>query len=203
MLLAAGLPLTHHVIVNGFITSDGQKMSKSIGNVIDPLEIVEEYGTDTLRYFVLRELHPFEDSDVTPAKIKEAYNAHLVNGIGNLTNRIMKLAEDYLDAPVDTSSAEKFFEQYTEPFEVYNLQAASNGVWAGVQYIDEKIQREQPFKVVKEDLEKGKEMIKELVVHLAEVEYHLRPLLPETAAKMQAAIRANKKPETPLFARKD
>jgi len=203
MLLAAGLPLTHHVIVNGFITSDGQKMSKSIGNVIDPLEIVNEYGTDTLRYFVLRELHPFEDSDVTPAKIKEAYNAHLVNGIGNLTNRIMKLAEDYLDAPVDTSSAEKFFEQYTEPFEVYNLQAASNGVWAGVQYIDEKIQREQPFKVVKEDLEKGKEMIKELVVHLAEVEYHLRPLLPETAAKMQAAIRANKKPETPLFARKD
>lgn len=203
MLLAAGLPLTHHVIVNGFITSNGQKMSKSIGNVIDPLDIVEKYGTDTLRYFVLRELHPFEDSDVTPEKIKEAYNAHLVNGIGNLTNRIMKLAEDYLDAPVDVTSAYQFFAPYTNAFDAFNLQQAMNGVWEGVQWIDAKIQREEPFKVVKVDLEKGKEMIRELVVHLAEVAYHLRPLLPDTATKIEAAIAANKKPTEPLFARKD
>jgi methionyl-tRNA synthetase len=204
MLLAAGLPLSRHIIVNGFILADGGvKMSKSIGNVIDPFEIVEEYGTDALRYFVLRELSPFEDSVVTPEKIKEAYNAHLVNGVGNLTNRIMKLAQDYLDGPVDTTSAEKLFAPYTEAFDGYNVHAAMNGVWEGIQWIDEKIQREEPFKVVKVDLEKGKQMIAELVVHLAEVEYHLRPLLPETAEKIQAAIRANQKPEVPLFARKD
>lgn len=202
MLLAAGLPPTHHVVVDGFITSGGQKMSKSIGNVIDPLDIVQEYGTDTLRYFVLRELSPFEDSDVTPEKIKDAYNAHLVNGIGNLTNRIMKLAEDYLDVPVDTTASEQFFTQYTEPFEAFNLHTAINGVWDGIQYIDEKIQKEEPFKVVKVDLEKGKQMITELVKHLAEVEYHLRPLMPQTADKIQAAIKANKKPTEPLFARK-
>ncbi|MEY2640692.1 MAG: hypothetical protein RL150_85 [Candidatus Parcubacteria bacterium] len=204
MLYAAGLPFTNRVVVNGFINAaGGQKMSKSLGNVIDPQDIVAEYGTDTLRYFVLRELNPFEDTDVTPEKIKEAYNAHLVNGLGNLTNRIMKLAEDYLDAPVDTSSARQLFAPYTEAFDAYNLQQAMNGVWEGIQWIDAKIQREEPFKVVKQDLVRGKEMIRELVVHLAEVAYHLHPLMPETAAKIEATIAVNKKPETPLFARKE
>jgi methionyl-tRNA synthetase len=204
MLFAAGLPFTHHVVVNGFINAaGGQKMSKSLGNVIDPLDIVTEYGTDTLRYFVLRELNPFEDTDVTPEKIKDAYNAHLVNGLGNLTNRIMKLAEDYLEGPVDVSSAAQLFAPYTQAFDAYNLQQAMNGVWEGIQWIDAKIQREEPFKVVKQDLARGKEMIRELVVHLAEVAYHLRPLLPETAAKIEATIVANKKPDAPLFARKE
>lgn len=204
MLHAAGLPFSHHIIVNGFINAaGGQKMSKSLGNVIDPLDIVNEYGTDTLRYFVLRELNPFEDTDVTTDKIAEAYNAHLVNGIGNLTNRIMKLAEDYLDGPVDVTSAQQLFTPYVEAFDSFNLQQAMNGVWEGIQWIDAKIQKEQPFKVVKDDLEQGKQMIAALVVHLAEVAYHLRPLMPETAAKIEEAIARNKKPETPLFARKD
>lgn len=204
MLHAAGLPFTHRVIVNGFINAaGGQKMSKSLGNVIDPLDIVSQYGTDVLRYFVLRELNPFEDTDVTHEKIAEAYNAHLVNGLGNLTNRIMKLAEDYLDGPVDTTSAQHLFAPYTEAFDAYNLQQAMHGVWEGIQSIDAKIQREEPFKVVKQDVERGKEMIRELVIQLAEVAYHLHPLMPETAAKIEATIAANKKPEVPLFARKD
>jgi methionyl-tRNA synthetase len=92
MLMAADLPPSHTIVVNGFITSGGQKMSKSLGNVISPVDIVREYGTDAFRYFVARELQPFEDSDFTLERFKEAYNAKLANGIGNLVSRIMKMA---------------------------------------------------------------------------------------------------------------
>ena len=78
MLKAAGLPYSSHVIVNGFVNSGGQKMSKTLGNVVDPLEIVDQYGIDALRYYILRELHPYEDSDFTMEKFKESYNANLV-----------------------------------------------------------------------------------------------------------------------------
>lgn len=203
MLKAAGLPYSNRILVNGFITSGGQKMSKTLGNVINPNDIVDEYGTDALRYYVLRELSPNEDSDFTMERFKEAYTANLVNGIGNLTNRIMKLAEDYLEEPVDVSDKQKFFTQYSEPFDNFDYRIAIDGTWDGIKYVDEKIQKEEPFKVVKEDLERGKEMIKELVGHLAEVEYHLRPFLPDASEKIRKAIAENKKPTEPIFARKD
>lgn len=203
MLHSVGLPFSDHILINGFINVAGQKMSKTLGNVVDPVELVNEYGTDAVRYFFLRELSPHEDSDYTPEKFKEAYNANLVNGVGNLTNRIMKLAEDYLDSPVDVSSEMKFYDQYTEPFYNYDYLGAINGVWDGIKYLDEQIQREQPFKVVKEDLEAGKKLITEIVKGLAAVAYHLQPLMPETAEKIFKAIKENKKPIEPIFPRKD
>lgn len=203
MLMAADLPPTRNILVNGFITSGGQKMAKSLGNVVDPLEIAKEYGTDALRYYFLRELHPYEDSDFTIDKFKEAYTANLVNGIGNLTNRIMKLSEDYLDVSVDVSQDEKFFPDFVEFMDKYDYRNAIDLIWQKIQVIDETIQEAKPFKVVKEDLEKGKEMIIELVHHLAEIEYNLRAFMPETAKKIKKAIEENKKPEEPMFPRKD
>jgi len=81
MLMATGLPHTHTVVVEGFINSDGKKMSKSIGNVVSPMEIIAQYGTDALRYHVAREFSTFEDSDFTWDKFKESYNANLANGL--------------------------------------------------------------------------------------------------------------------------
>jgi len=202
MLMAAGLPNTHKVIVNGFITSGGQKMSKSIGNVIDPLEIVEEYGSDALRYFVLRELHPFEDSDVTPEKIKEAYNANLANGLGNLVNRILKMSEDHLDPIIDLPDV-RLPDEYVAAFESYNLQAAADCVWSEIAKLDEYIQKTAPFKLIKEDVASGKKVIAELVNRLYAVAVQLQPLTPHTSEAIITAIRANQKPVTPLFARKD
>jgi methionyl-tRNA synthetase len=95
MLHAAGLPNTKQVVINGFINSGGQKMSKSLGNVISPYDIVQEYGTDALRYYLLRHVHSFEDSDMTMEKFKEAYNANLANGLGNLVQRVMKMIVSY------------------------------------------------------------------------------------------------------------
>src|SRR3989344_6067109 len=101
MLMSAGLPTTKKVVYHGFITSGGAKMSKSLGNVIDPIAIVDEYGVDALRYFLARHVHPFDDSDFTMERFKEAYNADLANGIGNLVARILTMSSQYLtETPV-------------------------------------------------------------------------------------------------------
>ena len=101
MLMSAGLPTTNTVMYHGFIISGGHKMSKSLGNVIDPIVIVDEYGADALRYFLARHVHPFEDSDFTMERFKEAYNADLANGIGNLVARILTMSSQYLtETPV-------------------------------------------------------------------------------------------------------
>ncbi|HTY39762.1 MAG TPA: methionine--tRNA ligase [Candidatus Paceibacterota bacterium] len=93
MLMSAGLPPSKQVVIHGFITSDGQKMSKSLGNVVDPFALVEKYGTDAVRYWLLREMPPFEDGDFTEEKFHERYTADLVNGLGNLVSRIAALGE--------------------------------------------------------------------------------------------------------------
>src|SRR3989344_1418830 len=98
MLMSAGLPITDTIVYHGFITGEGGiKMSKSIGNVINPGDLVKEYGTDALRYFLLREISSFEDSPFTIERFKEAYNAGLANGLGNLASRILTLSEKYLE----------------------------------------------------------------------------------------------------------
>ena len=201
MLFSAGLFPSEQIVIHGFVTSKGQKMSKSIGNVIDPLAIVQEYGVDALRYYLVREISTFEDGDFTHEQFKEAYNANLANGIGNLTARIMKMAEMYLLAPIEAKD-QSFPQEYTEVLEAYDVQKAANVVWRYIGKLDRYIQETQPFKLVKEDTEKGIEVIKKLVADLAFIAGMLAPFLPETAEKIITAIEANKMPES-LFVRKE
>ena len=204
MLLSAGLPNTHTIVINGFINSGGQKMSKSLGNVISPYDIVNEYGTDTLRYYVARELSPFEDSDMTMEKFKEAYNANLANGLGNLVSRIMKMAADNLEKPVEIEEWEDMSEYFSH-FENLEINKAADYIWSEIGRMDLFIQENQPFKLVKEERTKaqGVRMIEELVRRLYTVARMLNPILPETSAKIKELIKENKTPEKPLFARKD
>ena len=102
-----------------------------------------------------------------------------------------------------TKENERFFPGFIELMDKYDYRNAIDLLWKGIQMTDEIIQKEEPFKVVKVDVEKGKEMIKKLVGHLADVEYHLRPFMPDTADKIHRAITENKKPTEPIFARKD
>jgi len=209
MLMAAGVSNSYQVVIDGFITAEGGlKMSKTLGNVVDPKQIVEEYGTDALRYFLLREISCFEDSPFTADRFKEAYNSGLANGLGNLSSRILTLSEKYL--PAGEAGLERCPEinekdiptEFSEHLDNFEIQKAIEFVWHKVQELDKTIQETEPFKVIKVDEKKGKELITENVLKLYEISKLLVPLLPETAEKIQKLIKENKKPEAPLFLRK-
>ena len=201
MLLSAKLPLPKNILVHGMITSGGRKMSKSIGNVIDPIDLINEYGSEAIRYYLAREISPFEDGDITVEKFKEVYNANLANGIGNLTARIMKMAEKYLDQPENMTPA-PIPEQYHTEMQSFHIKRATDVAWKYISELDGYIQETQPFKLIKIDPEGGKEIIKELVHRLAAIAVMLMPILPVSSRVIQDSIRTNTMPET-LFPRKD
>jgi methionyl-tRNA synthetase len=206
MLLAAGLPTTDHIIINGFINSGGQKMSKSLGNVLKPTDIIEMFkpvagdlATDVLRYYLLRHMNSFEDADMTIDSIRDAYQSHLANGLGNLVSRVLTLSQAHIDAFVPPEAKEQFPYEYA--INAFDLQKAMNEIWEGIKEIDTYIATEKPFSVIKEDEAKGKEMIYKLVTDLYFIATALAPFMPTTSAKILELIMENKKPETPLFAR--
>ncbi len=201
MLMSGEVKNTDTVVYHGFITSGGQKMSKSLGNVIEPIALATEYGTDALRYFLARHVHPFEDSDFTMERLKDAYNADLANGIGNLASRIMQLAQTHLTEPVAVEFV-PYPQEFTDALDRFEISKAAEYVWQRIATLDQKITETAPFKVIKEDAERGKAIITELVKELAAIDLMLEPIIPETSKKIIEAIMANKKPEN-LFPRKD
>ena len=107
MLLSTGLPLPEKIFVHGFITSDGQKISKSLGNVIDPFEVIDKYGVDALRYYLLKEIPSGSDGDFSDKRFEEIYRSDLQNGLGNLTARALTMPEKYFDNKVPDVNYEK------------------------------------------------------------------------------------------------
>ncbi len=202
MLISADLPTSRQIAIHGFITSGGQKMSKSLGNVINPYDIIAEYGADALRYYLARHIHAFEDSDFTMEKFKEAYNADLANGLGNLSARILTLAEANLTLGNQYPDSTDFPREYADALENYNYNAAVHYVWTLVGVLDKELTDTKPFAVVKTDLEKGREMIASMVIRLYEIARLLQPIMPATSDAIKEAILANKKPAN-LFPRKE
>lgn len=201
MLLSAGIPLPKTILVHGFITSGGKKMSKTLGNVIDPEELLAEYGTDAVRYYLARYISPFEDGDLTYEHFKNAYNADLANGLGNLASRIMQLAQTHLEQGT-RPEAVGFPKEYTDALERYEINKALEYIWSRISTLDQKITETAPFKVVKTDSQAGKKIILELTQELYAIVRMLNPFMPETNKKIKEAIIANKKPEN-LFPRKE
>jgi methionyl-tRNA synthetase len=203
MLMSAGLATTDKILYHGFITGEGGiKMSKSIGNVINPNDIVKEYGTDALRYFLLREISPFEDSPFTMERFKESYNANLANGLGNLTSRIMKMATTNLEKPVKIIEG-RYDEVFIKNIESFNTQKSLDLIWSWVGELDGIIQNKEPFKLVKSNPEEAKKIISSLVIGLSDIAFHLVGFMPGTSEKILDLIHNHKNPEAPLFLRKD
>ena len=204
MLMAADVPNSHQIVVNGFITADGGlKMSKTLGNVVDPSDIVKEYGTDALRYFLLREVSNFEDSPFTIERFKNAYNSGLANGLGNLVSRIMTMATNY---EVHLNGEDLKTEYYTNEItdlENFDIGKFTNEIWLNLKLLDEDIQKKEPFKKIKINPEEAKLDIYNLLIHLYGNAKALEPLLPDASKKIQELIKENKKPTEPLFLRKD
>lgn len=200
MLKSAGIKATDTVFYHGFINSDGHKMSKSLGNVIDPYDLVKRYGTDATRYLMLRHVHPTNDSDLTWEKMDEWYTANLVNGLGNLVARVMKMAETHLAEPIDRPTGNSLDKEFTQALEDYNFQAAADFVWKKVGELDEKITNTEPFRLIKSDREAAIIIIKDLAKEVYLIGRMLFPLMPEANVIIKEAVLANKKPEN-LFAR--
>lgn len=210
MLLSANLKNTDQIIYHGFINSGGQKMSKSLGNVVSPLNLVKDFGTDALRYYLLRHIHPFEDSDFTSEKFIEIYNAHLANGLGNLVSRVLKLAEKYL-APVpnegELPSESKvnnltWPEVYQKALDNYQFNLALDLVWEKIAAADGYVQATEPFKMAKTNPEQAAVDINNLLAQLQEIAHLLEPFMPETAIKIKEAIARRHLP-APLFPRRE
>jgi methionyl-tRNA synthetase len=205
MLRSAGLAPTRRVLYHGFITSGGQKMSKSLGNVISPSDLVSTYGIDATRYLLLRHVHPFEDTDLTMERLSEWYNAHLANGIGNQVARVMKLASTYLPGPVEVAD-EPLEQAFVDLLARYAFSEALDLIFAHIQKADLYMQEGEPWKAIKsanpDEKEAAEDDIEKLVRHLYKTACHLEPFMPSTAAKIKDAVRKNEMPAS-LFARKE
>jgi methionyl-tRNA synthetase len=206
MLLSAGLPLPKNIIVHGHITSGGQKMSKTLGNVIDPKEVIEMFrpacddlSGEATRFILLHEVPTFEDGDVTDESIRLAYTAHMANGIGNLTSRIMKLASTHL-SPIEIEER-GFDPAFAEMMVRFDTFQGARFVTASMQKLDTYIQTTEAFKIIKSDEEKGKRLILEYVILLNHTARMLAFFMPKTSERIMEHVRENKMPEKPLFAR--
>lgn len=203
MLMAANIPNSHQIVVNGFITADGgAKMSKTVGNVVNPSDIVDEYDTDALRYFLLREVSSFEDSPFSLERFRDAYNSGLANGLGNLSSRLLTLSEKYLEKCPEIPE-ESIPKEFFALLESFDIKKAMDFIWERIQHLDKKIQDTEPYKIIKVDEAKGKALLEEMILELYTIARMLNPVMPETNEKLKKLIRENKKPDTPLFLRKE
>jgi methionyl-tRNA synthetase len=192
MLLSLKLPLPENIFVHGFITSNGQKMSKSLGNVIDPFELAKKYGTDPVRYFLLREITPTEDGDFTYKKFEQRYNSDLAKGLGNLIARVVTLADKY-----DVSSKLKPSKQtqkeidgtqkkYKKALKEFKFNETLAAVWEFISLCDEYIEREKPWEGNK------KEVVENLLAALKEIAELLEPFLPQTSEEIIKQLKSKK-----------
>lgn len=196
MLMSAGLPTSKQIIIHGFVTSAGQKMSKSLGNVIDPFELVKKYGSEAVRFFIAYELNTFEDSDVTPERIHESYTANLANGLGNLVARVARLCENNnITAP---KAKNEWFAEVEKALKDYRFNEALGFIWEKISEADKKVNEEKPWEL---DTEKAKPVLEDLVKRIQEIAYNLQPFLPETAQKIIKQFSGEIKSQTPLFPR--
>lgn len=205
MLLSAGLPPSKEIFIHGFITLNGQKMSKSLGNTIDPIALADQYGVEAVRYLLLRHANPFEDSDFTFDAIHEHYTAHLTNGLGNLVARVMKLAQEHLPHPVPLTDEDKTIApEFLKKIETFRFNEAMDFIFEKVTAADLFMTENEPYKHVKSEdsalQKKAIEDISQVVRKLATIAIHLAPAMPETSAKILTAIASNTKPEN-LFPR--
>lgn len=192
MLMSAGLPNSRQVLIQGFIMVDGQKMSKSAGNVIDPFALVEKYGTDPVRYYLLREIPAYEDGDFSYEKFEQRYNGDLANGLGNLVARVATLGEKVSPMPIVTDEATarelaRVREVYEKTCAEFRFNEALGAVWELIAAADKYINDTRPW-TLKDDPAALQKIIANAGMLVDAVRECIAPFIPETADKIREQI---------------
>ena len=187
ILLALGLELPAILYVHGFVNLDGQKMSKSLGNGVEPHEIIDTYGADAFRYYMMRHIPSYNDGDFTWDKFEAAYNNELANELGNAVSRVVAMVEKYQDGIVgEIPDSEHDTFQYRDAITHCRFDRALDEVWEQVRGINQYIDTEKPWVIAKEgDAEHLRDVLAYAVSCLLEIAELLEPFMPETAAKIQ------------------
>lgn len=201
MLISAKIPLPKEVFVHSFYMIDGQKMSKSLGNVISPQELLKRYGVDGTRYLIASSFPYDSDSDVGWKRFTEKYNADLANGIGNLVARVAKLCEK-ADFKTQKLSGSYFqsgkTKEYRKALDEYRFNEALAFVWEKISQADKYIDNKKPWTLRGKELEK---VLQPLVKEIQEISFLIKPFLPEASEKIEKQFSGKIKSEKPLFPR--
>lgn len=205
MLMSAGLTHSQQVLVFGFLTINGQKISKSLGNTVDPYELADKYSADPLRYYLLSEIATFEDGDYSEEKFNLKYNADLANGLGNLVARVSNLLEkneitSTLKVDLDNEGIAKTREAFSDKMKEYRFNEALQVIWAKIKECDESLSKSTPWKMT------NKEDIAQILIPLAQdilnISYLVEPFMPTTGKIIQRQFSAEQiKKGQPLFPR--
>jgi len=179
MLASSELDLPKTILVNGFLTINGQKISKSLGNVIRPSEWVNKYGADAVRYYLLRYTSLVDDSDIAEDKLVSAYNSDLANGLGNLAARIARLCEG---RKIKVGGALGFDEKVEKAIGEYKLNSALERIWEIIRDLDQRINSDKPWRISDEET-----LSKKLSFYVEKIRFigfNLLPFIPTTAQQV-------------------
>lgn len=205
LLMSAGLPLPKKLYVHGFINVEGKKMSKSTGNVVNPFEIIENYGTDPFRYYLLRHVPSGEDGDFTWEKFENAYNGELANDLGNLVYRVGSMIRRYqAGATGKTTAHEHDEEPYHRALEELRFDRALDWVWEMIQGLNQYIDEQKPWQLAKTDDEHLAEVMAYLTSSLLQVSDLLEPFMPQVGGLIKQTFSTGLIPEDikPIFPKK-
>lgn len=201
MLLGLKLELPKSIYVHGFITIDAQKMSKSVGNVISPVDMVSTYGSDATRYYFLRHIPSYDDGDFSWVKMESAYNNELANELGNLVSRTATMISSSLGGHVsDLPKTSHDDGAYREAIEAYKFDQALDNVWQTIKSLNQYVDEQKPW-TIKDDPAHLNEVLAYLVASLLQLSVLLAPFLPSTSARIKEIFTADKiaPPKPALF----